>query len=399
MGIFFRKIKYAWVIVLITFVIYTVVFGIQYSFGIFFTEFQETFGWTRANTSFVMTVHLITFSMLMIPVSWAINHINTRILFSGAAVIFGTALILCSQVSSLVQLCVVYGIMLGCAISIFGPLLLTIVTRWFVVKRGIALGIASSGVGFGTLIVAPVSNHLISICGWRETFIILGIIAFVILLICAQFIKIPGKIATVVPDDKKNNIIPKGLTFKQSLKTRNLLLVLTATVTINFAVKSVMVHITPHFIDIGINLSVAALAVGIIGGSSIIGRIVMGLLQDRAGAKNTMLMCFALQTLAISILFFNMEAIVFVFAILFGFAYGGDVPQVPVIISNCFGDFSMSSIYGLVAMIGSIAGAAGPYVTGYIYDVTGSYNTAFIIIGVGLITGLIGISKIKLNYA
>jgi MFS family permease len=252
-----KKLSYGWVVVATSFITCTVVFGIQYSFGIFFTSFQEAFGWSRATTSMVMTIHLSVFALCMVPVGWAIDRFNVRMLFSIAAILVGLAMVLCSHISQLWQIYVFYGLLMGVGVSMFGPVIMTIVTHWFTKRRGLALGIASAGVGFGTLVGAPLSHFLIATYGWRDSFTILGVFGGIILLICAQFMRraplpVGNDTTTTLPEStlhKKEHYASKGMPLIQALKTRDILLILTAQIFIGFTVRSVMVHIAPHAIE------------------------------------------------------------------------------------------------------------------------------------------------------
>jgi OFA family oxalate/formate antiporter-like MFS transporter len=403
-----NKLYYGWIIVLVGFVSSTIVFGIQYSFGIFFTAFQDEFGWSRATTSLVMTIHLATFALVMIPVGWAVDHLNVRALFSIAAAVIGIVMVLCSRITQLWQLYLLYGMAMGMAVSVFGPVIMTIVTRWFTRRRGLALGIASSGVGFGTLVMAPLSHYLITAYGWRNSFTILGIASGIILLICAQFMRRSpapgmedGDIARTGNGNRNvhSSDFARGLTLRQVLKTREILLILVAQVFIGFTVRATMVHISPHAIDIGISASVAALTTGAIGGVSIVGRVAMGLVQDRVGAQRSMIICMTVQALSMLALpFLKVDAAFFIFALTFGFAYGGDVPQIPVITAQCFGLVAISTVYGLVQTLGNLAGASGPLIAGYVFDRTGSYTVVFLSAGFGLLVGVFCISRLKPRY-
>lgn len=403
-----RKIYYGWIVVATGFAIWTVAFGIQYSFGIFFKPLQETFGWSRAVTSWAMTIHLVVFALSMVPAGWAIDRFNTRVVFSIAALLIGSSLILCSRISQPWQLYLLYGLPLGIGVSICGPAIMASITRWFIEKRGLALGITSAGVGFGTLAAAPLSNLLIVSYGWRNTFIILGIAACIILLVCACYIKVSPQPVTnrggsAVAKSKNNNQALKpsslrGMTLGQAIRTREIFLILLAQGFIGFTLRVVMVHIAPHATDKGISPSVAALAIGTIGGVSILGRLVMGFVQDRIGAQRSMLICLSIQGVSMLALpFINSDLLFFAFAIVFGFTYGGDIPQTPALTAQCFGVASIGVIYGLVQTVGNLAGALGPIVAGYIFDLTGNYTPVFLGAAGGLFVAIICISRLKLR--
>ncbi|MBI2870046.1 MAG: MFS transporter [Chloroflexi bacterium] len=395
------KVYYGWIVVATCFIIFTVAFGIQLSFGIFLKPLQEAFGWSRATISWAMTFHLIVFGLCLIPVGWAIDRISSRVLFTTGAILIGISMVLSSLISEPWQLYVLYGLPLGVGIATCGPAILAIVTRWFPEHRGIALGIASAGVGFGTMIGAPITNFLIVMFDWRNSFVILGVLSFVILLGCAYLMRNASQqMADHVSNTRLNPALrqPKGMTFRQALRTKTLLMLVVAQTFAIFGVRVILVHIAPHATDMGISDTAAALALGAVGAFSMIGRLVMGFFQDRIGAKQAMLLCLTIQALSMAALpFIRSDLLFFVFAIIFGFTYGGDVPQVPAITAQFFGLASLGVLYGLITTVGNVAGAVGPILAGYAYDTTGTYTLVFLGIAASLFLSSFLVWRLKLK--
>jgi MFS transporter, OFA family, oxalate/formate antiporter len=295
---------------------------------------------------------------------------------------------------------------MGGSIAIYAPSIFTVITRWFTEKRGLAFGLASCGAGFGTLVVPPLTNALIASYGWRNTFIILGLASVIILFICVQCIKNPPEplfdktgSETVKSADSDQARRPKPLqvmTFGQAIRTKELMFIIVGSATAQIASRVIMVHIAPHATDIGISIFVAAMALSTIGCGSLLGRIAMGFVQDRIGAQRSMILCLITMGVCLFALpFISSDVAFFVFAILFGLAFGGDVPQVPAITVQCFGVASMGAIYAFVAGAVNILSSLGPLAAGYIFDVTHSYTIAFLGAGVLLFLGVFSISRIK----
>ncbi|MBI4267021.1 MAG: MFS transporter [Chloroflexi bacterium] len=395
------KIYYGWVVVAIAFILFSVGFGIQNSFGIFFKPLQETFGWSRATTSWAMTIHLIIFASCLAPVGLVIDRVNTRGLYTTSALLVGLSLVLSSRISEPWQLYLFYGF-LGMGVSISGPVLYTVVTRWFTAKRGLALGIASGGVGFGTLVGAPVANWLIGDYGWRNAFIILGVVGCAIILVCANFLKIT-KTANQTGLERgqpaRQPLPPSGMTLKQAIGTREFLFIVVTFVMATFALRIVAVHIAPHAIDVGITPSMAALAIGTIGIFSLLGRLVMGFAQDKIGPKLSLSICLTIQGMVMLALpLVRSDLMFFLFAVVFGFSYGGDAPQLPALSARCFGISSMAIIYGLMSTIGNFTGGFGPIIAGYLFDFTGSYTIVFLSTAVSLFIAVLCVWKLRLRY-
>ena len=399
------KIFYGWFIVAALFTIWMVVYGIQYSFGIFFRSLQDAFGCSRGTISWAMTIQLLSFALILVPAGWVIDRFSIRIVYSAAALLFGLPLVLCSRISDPWQLYLLYGLM-GISTGIYGPSIFTVITRWFTEKRGLAMGLASSGAGFGALVVPPLTNSLIASYGWRDTFVILGLASFIILSVCTQYIRNrpePAGEKSPAAEGKPadGGHAPRSkplceLTFGQTIKTGNILLIIAAATAAQITARMIVVHLAPHAADKGISPFAAALALSAIGCGSVLGRIGMGFVQDRIGPSISMIICLIVMGICLFALpFITSDIAFFIFAILFGLAFGGDIPQVPALTAQCFGVASMGVIYAFVSASVHVACSLGPLAAGYIFDATGSYTVAFLGAGILLFLGVVGVSKIR----
>jgi MFS family permease len=396
---------YGWVIIAAFFTMWTVVFGIQYSFGIFFKSLQDALGCSRGTISWAITIHTIVCALVTVPAGWAIDRYNSRIIYFPAAFVFGLPLALCSQVSAPWQLYFLYGLM-GIGGGIYGPSFYTVITRWFTEKRGLAMGLAVAGVGFGALVVPPLTNELISSYGWRNAFFILGLASVIIFFVCTLCVRNqpePASDKTQSAADtsaasnqaRRSDPLPT-VTFGQAIRTKEFMFIVAAATSAQLATKMVVVHIAPHATDMGISPFMAAMALSTIGFGSFLGRVAMGFVQDRIGAQRSLIIC--LSTLGVCMFalpFITVDVAFFVFAILFGLSYGGDIPQVPSITVQCFGIASMGVIYAFISGTVALLSSIGPFAAGYIFDVTHSYTIAFLGTSVLLFLGVFSVSRIK----
>ena len=164
-----------------------------------------------------------------------------------------------------------------------------------------------------------------------------------------------------------------------------------------FGLQTIQVHIVPNAIDQGIPAATAARIISIIGGASIIGRISNGIAVDRFGGKRAIIGCFIIVIIAyLWLLFARTSWMFFLFAIVFGIAYGGMMTSLVPITAQFFGLSSLSVIFGSINMFSSL-GSLGPVITGLIFDVSGSYSSGFIVMIVMAIVGLFSIISIKLH--
>jgi len=148
----------------------------------------------------------------------------------------------------------------------------------------------------------------------------------------------------------------------------------------NFCLQMVMIHLVNYATDIGIASLIAATFISIIGVGSFLGRLIMGTASDRIGSHNALLICCIILMITLVFLVFTQELWMFyLFAIIFGLAYGGEVPQMAVLVGHFFGLRAVAALVGVVVFGATIGGAIGTWVGGQVFDVTQSYQLAFTI--------------------
>jgi len=170
------------VVVIAFLIIATVVFGISYSFGVFLKSLGGEFGLTRGATSAVFSAYMLLYSVFGILGGWALDRYGPRIIVLFTGLFTGLSLLLTSQASFPWQLFISYGLVLAIGVGPAYIVIMSTISRWFDKKRGLALGIVGSGTGLGTLLVAPFATYLISSLGWRMAYIIMGSIAWVVVI-------------------------------------------------------------------------------------------------------------------------------------------------------------------------------------------------------------------------
>jgi len=307
----------------------------------------------------------------------------------------GLGYLLMSQISAMWQPYLFYGVLFGIGMSSFVPMAST-VARWFVKRRGLMTGIVLSGVGVGTMIMPPVANQLISSYGWRTSYFIIGIIALVLIVAAAQFLRRDpgqvGQLAYGAYEVKVDNVDlgTKGFSFREAVRTRQFWMVSVLFFAFLFYQHAISVHIVPHATDTGISAIGAASIMSVIGGLSIVGRIVMGSAGDRIGNKLSLVIVLVLALGALFGLIAARELRMFyLFAVLFGFGWGGLSALMSPVVAELFGLKAHGAILGMVLFISAVGGAIGPLIAGRVFDITGSYQLVFLICVVLSVMGLI----------
>ena len=309
---------------------------------------------------------------------------------------------LVSQVNAIWQLYLYYGVLMGAGLSgAVAPMMAT-VARWFVKRRGMMTGITVSGLGMGTLITPPVANWLISSYGWRMSYLIVGITILLAVTLVAQLVKRdPSQIGQLPYGSSEvkvnaSSLTSEGFSFQQAIKTRQLWLLCIAPLFFGFSLQIMAVHIVPYATDQGISAASAAILLSLIGGVGTLGRVILGASGDRIGNKLAYIVSFGLVSVALFWLLVSRELwMLYLFAIAFGFGYGGIASLISPVTAEHFGLNSIGVILGIILFICAVGETVGPVVAGYIFDVSGSYMMAFLICAVLSSLGLLLILLLK----
>lgn len=400
-----RTFFYGWVIVAACTVTLVIHAGVFYSYGIFFKHLIAEFGWSRAATSGVHSLFMVIHGGSAIVMGWLVDRFGPAKVMSVCGFITGLGLVLTSQINALWQLYVTYGLIVGIGVGAgFTPVMAT-TTRWFIKHRGLALGIVASGTGLGTLILAPVAERLITAFGWSTAYFILGVVAWVVLIPSALFLRRDPVEKGLLPYGTDKSLptfdinqqagtgkakSESGIALKAAARYKPLWILCSVFFLFNFCLQMVMIHLVNYATDMGITSFIAATFISIIGLGGFLGRLIMGTASDRIGSNNALSICCAILMITMVFLIFARELWMFyLFAVIFGFAYGGEVPQMPVLVGRFFGLRAVAALVGVVVFGATIGGAIGVWMGGQIFDVTQSYQVAFIIAAIASLAAVI----------
>jgi MFS transporter, OFA family, oxalate/formate antiporter len=394
---------YAWVIAGASLIIGVCGYGTFFSFTLFYPFLVEEFGWSRAGVSGAMSIGLMVYGMAAVPMGWCADRYGPRLTVCIAGLLLGAGTCLGAFVSELWHLYALYGGLSAIGMGAAWAPLVSTVSRWFVAKRGLAMGIASLGGGTGTLFIAPISEMLIRELGWREAYLWLGLLAGGLIFGSALLLyRDPaaknvrgygdGASVDVVGDDDQaerdlgpgiGEIVRTGL-FWWMILTFGLWW---------FGGAIGYVQLAPFVLEKGFDIGFAALVVVMFGAGNGVGKIVMGLASDRYGGRRAyqtaiLFASAGMLTMALSDSSWAMLATSFGF----GFGLGGVTPQLTLIGVTLFGSRSVGALMGVILALIGFVGAGGPLVSGLIFDESGSYVAAFL---VG--AGVLGVSMILAN--
>ncbi len=396
------KLYYGYVIVVATFIIITVVFGVIFNFGLFLGPMLNEYGWSRAETSAAYSLVFFIYALLGIFAGRLNDRFGPRIIMTVSSIFLGAGFLLMPLITAIWQFYLFYGIIVGIgAGGCFVPLVST-VSRWFIKRRGLMTGIVVSGAGIGGIIMPPLVTLLISTQGWRTAYIVLGTLILAVTMVAGQLLR---------RDPSQKGLLPYGgsairhdvsiadiggIPLRQAVRTRQFWIVGVLFFCVGFSVHATIVHIVIHATGMGISLSSAAIILVVINALNTFGRLLIGGFSDRIGCRKGLLVIFIGLSLAFLWLPFARElGALLLFAVLFGFSYGGLVSLMAPTAAQLFGLRSHGAILGLHTFFFSGFGAIGPILAGRVYDINGSYQVAFIIFAGLSIAGLILVPFLK----
>jgi len=392
---------YGYVIVASCFAIQATGIGTHVAFGIFFKPLLADFGWPRASLAGAHSLAFLLMGFLGIFVGRLNDRFGPRVLLTVTSLFFGMGLFLMSTVDSLWQVYLFYGIMVGIGLSPVDVIALSTTARWFVRRRGMITGMVKVGTGAGQFFIPLASSLLILSFGWRTSYILLAAFATLMLAGMGQLMRRDPSQMGLLPDGDTqvgsagSDFVERGLSLSEAIRTRQFWTICFTNLTVVFCLMIIFLHIVPHAMDIGIPATTAAGVLSTIAGSSVIGRLLVGFTADRVGYRTCMI-CGC--TLLISAFLWLQLAdnlwMLYFFAVFYGIGHGGHLTLISPLVAEHFGIRCHGLLFGIVAFAGTVGGAIGPILGGHLFDITGSYSSAFWIcaavgsIALGLILSL-----------
>jgi len=384
------RVFYGWVVVVALLVSSFIMMGVNSSFGVFFKSLEGAFGLTRATTSAVLSGRMAFSCVFAFLGGWAIDRYGPRIVFSIMGFFIGLSLILTGQATTVWQLFITYSLLLAVGVGASYVVTMSTILRWFDQRRGLALGIAGSGGGLGIAIAAPLSAFLIDSFGWRNALMILGGIAWLVMIPVAQLLrKDPYEIGALpdgttpsyqTPEVEQSTTPSQKVPLLRMFQTTSFWSFLFIWVLSAFSSFFVLTHIVPHAIDLGFSTIESATILSLLGIAMIAGRLIAGVITDKLSSKVVAIICSLLQAAALLWLVWVQELwMLCLFGLVHGFTLGGFTTAITVLIGGTFGLKDIGKILGVLEIGIFIGAAIGPYLGGLIFDVSSSYTLAFLI--------------------
>jgi MFS family permease len=356
-----------------------IVFGVVYSFGAVFEPMARDFGTGSGLTSAVFAVTAFCFFTLGAVSGPIADRVGPRRVVTVGAFAMGAGLVLTSYVPNIWLGYLTYGLGVGVGTACSYVPMVAAVGRLFERRRALAIGIAVTGIGVGTLAVPPVAALLVGALGWRRTYLVFGLTSFVLLTACALLVGRPSGRART----------PLGV--GRAVRTRQFAMLYAAGLLSGFALFLAFVHIVPYAIRLGAAPVAAAGLVSVIGAGSAAGRLVLGGVAERVGALRTLQLCFGVMLLSYVIWYLaRTYPALAAFALALGLGYGGWVALSPSVMAELFGADGLGGSVGALYTSAGIGALLGPPFAGFLVDATRSYRVAILTaVGLALLASLV----------
>ena len=392
---------YGWVVIGIGFITLGIAFGIWYSFSVFFLTIIKEFGWSRGLGSSIFSVFILSHALTGPLTGYLQDRFGPRIVIPFGAFILALILMVTSQSMRLWHFYVAYGVFGGASVSLLGfTSHAAFLPNWFERKRGLAVGIASSGIGFGMLFIVPLVEKSIAAFGWRTTYVLLASIVFFLVgplnLIFSRRrpedlnLRPDGDSASPKDQPVRSSMVVKIVdkdwastdwTLLSAARTYRLWLLLAAFFCLAYSYQGTLLHAISAMVDVGLARESAAFYFGILGIAGSGGKILFGYLSDRLGRERANTLGGMTAVVGILSLIgsaFFLGPLPIIFALLFGLGYGAAAPLMPSIAADIFMGRSFGLIFAVIGMGAGAGGAVGSFLSGVLRDMTGTYSIPLI---------------------
>lgn len=365
-----------WVSVGAGFVSMAAVFGVAYSFGAFFAPMAAEFGTGSGATSLVFSITACCWFLLGSVSGRLTDRFGPRPVLLVGAVALAVGLLVTSAAQQLWVGYLGYGLGVGVAVACGYVPMVAVVGSWFDRHRALAIGLAVSGIGVGTLAGAPLAAVLIDAYGWRQAHVLLGLGGAALLVLAAVAVSRPPE-----PVGEQPRVL------REVVRTGEFRAVYAATLLASVALFVPLVFLPAAAVAGGASPIAGAALIGVVGVASTTGRLVIGALADRAGRVRAFQACFAVFAVSFAVWFVGGGSWgwLLAFAIVLGTGYGGWIALQPTVLAELFGVHGLGALVGLVYTAAGIGALIGPPVAGVLVDATGGFGWA---IAAGGVCGL-----------
>jgi MFS family permease len=379
--------SYRWVIVAAGALMTCVALGAMFSLAVFLEPMSAATGWSRAGISAGMTLNFLIMGIGAFAWGAISDRFGIRIVVLTGAVMLGLGLFLASRAQSLVVFQLTYGILVGLAASAFFAPMMAATTAWFDTQRSLAVSLVSAGMGVAPMTISPLARWLLTTYDdWRLAMLIIGVVAWALLLPAALLVRRPPAPART---DASALAEAPSMSVHDALRSRQFFVLGLTFFACCAAHSGPIFHMVSYAMACGLAPMAAVSVYSVEGLAGLGGRLLLGLLADRLGVKRVLIAGLLIQAFAMGgYLFVSRLGEFYLLAVIFGTAYGGVMPLYAVLAREYFGQKIMGTVFGAATMLSSLGMAFGPLIGGWVFDTFDGYAWLFIgsfAVGIGAV--------------
>lgn len=386
----FFGIYQGWIVVIAVMMTLAIASGGRFLFGVVLKPVSEEFNWGRAELALAVTISTIALSLLQPLVGWLVDRFGSRPVLIAGVVVTAFAMIPMTIVNSLWQVYVFYGVLAAFGFAATSPVNTTaLVNGWFEKRRGLALSMATSGAAYGQLLIVPIATAIMLNWGWRASYLAISLALFVLILPLVLFFVRDSPVSSAGRTSRHAHETTSSgeprVSVGQAVRTPVYWQLSFGMFVCGFTMAFTSVHMIPYMTDMpehsaDMMQTTASLALSVVGGFSIVGAIVMGLLSDRKGHREMLAVTYFLRGLSFLVLL-AVDAWIpglFLAAIILGISWTSTTPLASAITADVFGRASLGTIFGFIFTAMNVGTGFGAVLAGLDRDITGNYQAALI---------------------
>jgi len=397
-----RPRHYAWIVLAVTFVTLLATAGVRSVPGIIIPSLEREFGWSRESITFAVSINLLLFGLAGPYLGRWMDLFGPRVVMLSTAGLTSLGAIATLFMQSPWQMTLFWGVIMGAGSAgcsmVMGS---AVVSRWFIARRGLALGILGAAMSAGQLIFTPVLMHLDMTYGWRSTTLFVALLtgAVVLPLILLFMRDNPAGIGLgLLGDDLGAVKIPKPDIHPMihALRTREFWLLASSFGMCGLTTSGLLqTHLIPHGLEHGFSEMTMAVSLGIMGAADIVGTVGSGWICDRFGQRGPLAIYYLLRGASLLLLPFieHAEALM-VFSVIYGLNWLSTVPATSALTADFFGKQNVGVVFGWIFCAHQLGAAIAAYGASFVHTWIGDYSVAFFmsgafaIIATGLVWGI-----------
>ncbi|MGO1068160.1 MFS transporter [Lysobacter sp. CA199] len=366
--------------------------GAVFSLAVLLQPMNTATGWSRAGLSSAMTLGFL--SMGFAGFGWGMlsDRFGPRPVVLAGSLLLGLACVLASRAGSLLQFQLAYGVLLGAATASFFARVIAAVASSFDKRRNLAISLVSAGMGVAPMTLSPLVAWLVTHYDWRQTLLIVGVLAWALTLPAVWFVRsVP--VAAHGPDGEGAEAVAPPMSAGQALRSKPFLVLAGAYFACCAAHSGPIFHTVSYAVGCGLSVTAAVTIYSMEGAAGLGGRLLFGVLADRLGAKTVLVAGLLVQAVAaVAYLGVNQLDGFYAVAIVFGMAYGGTMPLYASLAREAFSPLILGTVLGAATLLSSLGMALGPLIGGWLYDHYGTYTWLYIgSMGMGLAAAAIAL--------